>query len=193
VHIVKHPILTFLTASLLGLSGAAVFAEESTAPAPVPHATQAVEVYDLSQGQAAFNAGNFHQAFKLWKALADQGQHEAEVFVGLAYANGWGVEKDMQAASRWYKKAAEKNNPSGQFLLGLHYVSQHKAKTATGLKWLRKAAANGDNSAQRFLDKANARHWFDNVEEEVPAETETQEPENIISAIPVSTNPKEQL
>jgi TPR repeat protein len=193
VHIVKRPILTLLTATLLGLASTAVFAEESPAPAPVPQATQAVEVYDLSQGQAAFNAGNFNQAFKLWKALADQGHHGAEVLVGLAYANGWGVEKDMRTASRWYKKAAEKNNPSGQFLLGLHYVSQREAKTAAGLKWLRKAAANGDDSAQRFLDKANARHWFDDVEEKAPAETETQGPENIISAIPASANPKEQL
>lgn len=191
---IKRPILTFLTTALLGLASAAVFAQEPAqeSVAPAPQAAEAtLAVADLSQGQAAFNAGDYGTAFKLWRQLAEQGHNEAQVFVGLAYANGWGVDKDMTAASEWYQKAAEQNNPSGQFLLGLHYltvkltqnqVSLQQDNTATGLQWLRKAAANGDTSAQKFLDKAKARHWFDDVEE-TSAEAEEQQPENLVSAV----------
>ena len=72
----------------------------------------------LTEGQRAFNAGDYAKALELWQKLAQDGQPEAQVFVGLAYANGWGVKKNLEEASNWYMRAAENNSPSGQFLLG---------------------------------------------------------------------------
>lgn len=127
----------------------------------------------LAEGQAAFNAGNYELAFARWSELATSGHSDAQVFIGLSYANGWEVKKDPKLASVWYQKAAKSENPSGQFLLGLYYITgSDKQATATGLMWLRRAAANGDDSARRFLEKARARGWFKEVE---PAR-ETKQP-----------------
>ena len=118
----------------------------------------------LEDGQAAFNRGNYELAFSLWQTLATQGHSDAQVFVGLSYANGWGVNKSLDLARHWYRKAALNENASGQFLLGLHYININgkNGNLATGIMWLRKAADNGDLSAQRFLKKAQERGWFDN-------------------------------
>ena len=46
-----------------------------------------------------------------------------ELGLGILYANGHGVEKDLQAAADWYQKAAEKGNASAQLALALMYLS----------------------------------------------------------------------
>jgi TPR repeat protein len=130
----------------------------------------AADVPDLRAGQLAFNAGDYEQSFALWQTLATQGHADAQLLVGLSYANGWGTEKSASLAEIWYRKAALNNNAAAQFLLGLRYISDGEDKMATGLMWLRKAAENGDDSAQRFLKKAQSRGWFRDME---PAEKES--------------------
>ncbi len=117
----------------------------------------------LQDGQAAFNTGNYDLAFSLWQTLATQGHSDAQVFVGLSYANGWGVDKNTKLASHWYLKAANSDNASAQFLLGLYFISGKETDLPTGVMWLNRAAENGDDSAKRFLKKAKRRGWFDKV------------------------------
>lgn len=135
----------------------------------------AFNLNNLSEGQAAFNAGNYTQALTLWRVLAEQGQPDAQVFVGLAYANGWGTEKDITKSIYWYRMAAENNNSTGQFLLGLFYLdSDNQSESLQGIRWLQKAANNGDPSAIVFLDKARQKKWFEIPPEPVdPAYDET--------------------
>jgi TPR repeat protein len=117
----------------------------------------------------AFNAGDYEQSFALWQTLATQGHAEAQLLVGLSYANGWGTDPNGRLAEVWYRKAALNNNPAAQFLLGLRYLGDSKDKLATGLMWLRKAAENGDDSAQRFLKKAESRGWFRDLKPSQPS------------------------
>lgn len=115
----------------------------------------------LSEGQLAFDAGDYDKAVALWRSLALQGNSEAQLFMGLAFANGWGVKKDMNQAAMWYHIAAENENASGQFLLGLHYIaSKNDTLMDIGIMWLQRAEKNGDVSAQRFLQKARDKSWF---------------------------------
>ncbi|WP_455207321.1 hypothetical protein [Kaarinaea lacus] len=125
----------------------------------------AEKLESLSEGQEAFNRGDYTKALQLWQQLANDGQPEAQVFVGLAYANGWGVKKNLEEASNWYMRAAENNNPSGQFLLGLHYVTTgiNQYDVRVGIKWLKRAADNGDKQAIQFLKKAKRRNWFSDL------------------------------
>ena len=105
----------------------------------------------LQDGQNAFNAGNYDLAFAHWQTLATQGHADAQVFVGLSYANGWGVDKSTKLASHWFKKAALSENASGQFLLGLYLITGKDADLPLGVMWLKRAAENGDESARRFM------------------------------------------
>ena len=52
------------------------------------------------------------------KALADQGDAEAQNNLGLRYYNGEGVTKDYAEAVKWYRKAAEQGHAEAQFNLG---------------------------------------------------------------------------
>lgn len=121
------------------------------------------EMDALQDGQKAFNTGDFIQSFALWSTLATQGHAGAQVFVGLSYDNGWGTPKNTRLAEIWYQKAAKNNNASGQYLLGLRYIQGANATRAKGLMWLQRAAANGDHSAQQFLNKAETRGWFTGI------------------------------
>jgi len=129
----------------------------------------------LADGQAAFNAGNYILSFSLWSTLATQGNTQAQVFVGLSYDNGWGTQRSAQLARVWYQKAAKKNNTSGQYLLGLHFIQGNSNERAKGLMWLQRAADNGDSAAREFIEKGKKRGWFKNItptailEQEKPA------------------------
>ena len=153
-----------LLAISLGTSGMVMADNASTAVATnTSQSSSQLITPRLEDGQAAFNSGNYDLAFSLWQTLATQGHSDAQVFVGLSYANGWGVDKNTKLASHWYQKAASGNNASGQFLLGLYFISGNESELATGVMWMRRAAANGDTSAKRFLKKAKRRGWFDKV------------------------------
>jgi len=119
----------------------------------------------LSEGQTAFSNGEYEKAVKLWHEAALKGNTNAQVLVGMAYANGWGVTRDMHTTQMWYHIAAENNNPTAQFLLGLYYITKDdSAEVDTGIKWVKRAAQNGDESAKRFLRNAEEKRWFDNLD-----------------------------
>jgi TPR repeat protein len=121
----------------------------------------AYNLESLSEAQEAFDAGDYKLAMQRWRELAQQGNSDAQVFLGLAYANGWGTKRNMQKASMWYHIAAENGNPSGQLLIGLYYITnEDDALVNVGISWLRRAAQNGELSAQQFLLKAQQRNWF---------------------------------
>jgi len=158
---------SFLTISVLvaclcisGLVKAGGSPENSVANA---QGIQKLVTPQLEDAQAAFNSGNYDLAFSLWQTRATQGHVDAQVFVGLSYANGWGVDKNIKLAGHWYQKAAKRDNATAQFLLGLHLVSGKDADLPKGVMWLNRAANNGDDSAKRFLKKAKRRGWFDDV------------------------------
>ncbi len=76
---------------------------------------------DTAAGMQAFRAKDYPRAYQEWKAAADAGQAEAEFDVGVLYAQGLGVKRDLTAAMNWYRKAAEQGNAEAEFALGQMY------------------------------------------------------------------------
>src|SRR5271168_3601700 len=76
---------------------------------------------DAASGLAAFKKGDYKTAFKEWKAAADKGQPEAEYDLGLLYAKGLGVQRDLDVAKQWYEAAALQGNAQAEFSLGQMY------------------------------------------------------------------------
>lgn len=130
----------------------------------IPLSGYAEKLETLSEAQAAFDAGDYDKAVSLWETAALGGNSNAQVLMGLAYANGWGVDTDMDSAEKWYHIAAENNNPSGQFLLGIYYLSSKSDQVYAGIMWVKRSAENGDASAQKFLQTAKDKRWFENVD-----------------------------
>ena len=87
------------------------------------------------------------------KNLAEQGDAEAELQMGLRYtSNAWGI-KDDKMAVLWFEKAAQHDQVDAQYhygwalLKGLGVVQDYK----TAFYWLEKAAQQGHAQAQLAL------------------------------------------
>ena len=109
------------------------------------------------------------------RALAEQGNTEAQFNLGVMYANGQGVPQDYAEAVRWYRLAADQGYADAQHTAGLMYangqgVPQDEAKA---VRWYRLAADQGHVSAQFDLgtryasggrgvsqDDVEAHMWF---------------------------------
>jgi TPR repeat protein len=87
------------------------------------------------------------------RKLADQGDPQAQEYMGWAYLNGRGVGKDPVEAVKWYRKAAEQDNTDVQNFLGWMYANGQDVPRddAEADKWYRKAAEAGNRWAQHSL------------------------------------------
>ncbi len=109
-------------------------------------------------------------------ARASQGDVQAMTELGLALAEGRGVQADAAQAADWMRKAAEAGHPEAQYRLGLMY--ENGLGVAQGepwemLRWLNEAASKGHAGAQTALgrlylsggavepDDAEAARWFE--------------------------------
>ena len=77
------------------------------------------------------------------RARAERGDADAQLLLGVLYAEGRGVPQDETAAVYWYRLAADQGLAEAQFNLGGMYaqgrgVSQDEAEAA---RWYRLAAA----------------------------------------------------
>ncbi len=78
---------------------------------------------DTAAGLAAFKLKNYELASREWKASADAGVAEAQFDLGVLYAQGLGVRRDLTEAANWYRKAAEQGNAEAEYALG-HFYSR---------------------------------------------------------------------
>jgi uncharacterized protein len=93
-----------------------------------------------------------------WKDLgnpgekfADQGDANAQLYLGWAYDNGKGVPKDAAQAVAWYRKAAEQRNADAQNALGVAYDHGEGVPrdALRAYMWFNLAAAQGNEQADK--------------------------------------------
>ena|SRR5215469_10919155 len=65
----------------------------------------------LEDGRDAYHKGDYATALRILRPLADQGNPDAQVFIGMSYEFGDGIAKDTKEAINWYRKAAERAMP----------------------------------------------------------------------------------
>jgi TPR repeat protein len=103
----------------------------------------------LRQGVAAMAREDYVAAAAIIAPIAQNGNPEAQAYMGYLYATGHGVPQDYTQASIFYRRAAEQGNPSAQYELGLLYdkgqgVPQDSTEAE---KWLILAAAGSNGQA----------------------------------------------
>jgi uncharacterized protein len=76
----------------------------------------------LEDGLAAYEKYDYETALKMLEPLADQGNVDAQVRLGIMYRNGRGVPVDYVKAVKWYRLAADQDNAKAQFDLGELYA-----------------------------------------------------------------------
>jgi len=88
--------------------------------------------------------------FELMRTAAQEGDAQAQCYLGVCYQNGQGVEQNHQEAVKWFRRAAEQNDPVAQCYLGVCYWTGQGVPQEFGeaAKWLREAAEQADPAAQ---------------------------------------------
>jgi uncharacterized protein len=108
---------------------------------------------DFETGMDAWQRGNYGTALKEWQPLAGEGDPQAQLHLGLLYANGDGVPQDYTKARQWYEKAAAQGYARAQSNLGSLYADGKGVPQdeTTGAEWIRKAAEQRDATGQASL------------------------------------------
>jgi TPR repeat protein/pSer/pThr/pTyr-binding forkhead associated (FHA) protein len=95
---------------------------------------------------------------QLW---ANRGSAKAQHRLAAMYDFGKDTERDIQAALKWYTRAAESGFVDSQFNLGNMYLNRegvpHDYEAAFG--WFQKAAEQGDSEAQSRLGEMYYGGW----------------------------------
>src|ERR1700737_2547935 len=81
---------------------------------------------------------------------AASGNTESQLQLGYAYQFGNGVEKDISASIRWYRRAADNGDPLAQNNLGYLYETGPEGvrNIDEAAKWYMRAAVYGNPAAQ---------------------------------------------
>ncbi len=108
---------------------------------------------DLESAKRAYQQKDYAAAFKEFRPLAEQGNADAQLFLGKMYMMGQGVLKDPDQAVKWFKASGGQGNADAQFFLGSYYLLPHR-DIAEGVKSLGLSAEQGHQDAQLLLGKA---------------------------------------
>ena len=117
--------------------------------------SQIVYADEWDDAETAFNQGDYVTAFQGLKKLAEQGDANAQLNLGVMYDNGLGVTQDYKEAVKWYSKAAEQGHASAQNTMGVAYdygqgVIQNYIQAHA---WYNLAASQGNDKGNEKRDK----------------------------------------
>jgi len=122
----------------------------------------------------AYVRGNYTDALREFRHLAEQGHGKSQYYLATMYANGEGVPQDVSEASKWYFHAAENDIPEAQHTLGIMYTygSVVARDLSEAAAWFTRAAHTGykpsqlkmaeilsDQSSQAY-DPIRAYMWY---------------------------------
>jgi uncharacterized protein len=130
---------------------------------------------------AAYQSGDYAAALRVWRPLAEQGDADAQFYLGVMYESGQGVLRSDAEAIKWYRKAAQQDDAVAQFNLGIMYAKDGSPNYAEAALWYRLAADHGLGGAQFNLgmmytegqgvpqDYVQAHMWLNLVATQLPA------------------------
>ena len=105
----------------------------------------------LKNAEDAEYRGDFTTAVSLFLPLANQGNAEAQVRLGLMYESGIGLPRDYAKAMILFRKAADQGDLGGALNVGSMYANGEGVRKdyAKAAAWYRKAANRDDAVASR--------------------------------------------
>ena len=107
----------------------------------------------VDRGSDAWRRGDFKEALKLLKPLAEGGQPIAAHRLGVMYVLGQGVSKDSAEAIKYFSVAAEQGQGESQHSLGLRYLwgDGTEKHPETAAAWFTAAANQGIPDSATWL------------------------------------------
>jgi TPR repeat protein len=109
----------------------------------------------LNRAKAALHGGRYADARAGFERLAQQGNPDAQFYLGRMAAGGMGVPKDIARAISWYQVAAQQGHTEAQARLGAHHFLGDGVPQSyvEAVRWSRLAAEKGHGGAAYNLAK----------------------------------------
>jgi uncharacterized protein len=116
--------------------------------AAMMHPHSAIASDAVTHAEQFRQQGDVQRAFEILENAADDGDVEAQYYLGTLYEAGLGNLQDYSAAGKWFGKAATAGDPKAQNKLArLYAVGLGVEKNAEkAFEWFTKAADSGDPS-----------------------------------------------
>lgn len=111
--------------------------------------------------RASMRAGNYAEAYCVWRELATRGDAEAQYSLGWMYHNGYGLAINDVEALRWWEKAAAQEYADALYALGALYRAGSLDVPKDGPRavgYFVRAAQKGDDDAAALLRSLIARN-----------------------------------
>ena len=88
-------------------------------------------------------------AFKWYQIAAEHGNIDAQINMGNAYIESYGVKQDYRKALEWFQKAAEQGESDAQYNIGYMYTNGYGVEQdyQKAFEWFMKAAEQGNANA----------------------------------------------
>ncbi|CAG8494714.1 17997_t:CDS:2 [Cetraspora pellucida] len=100
-------------------------------------------------------------AMKYYQKAANANYPEAQLRYGFGLYYGLGVDKDKNEATRYFKLAAENNNPTAMYNLGVIWMfGDNKREKEEGEQWLIKSARLGQLKAIEICDSKDIKYRY---------------------------------
>ncbi|MEN8166238.1 MAG: tetratricopeptide repeat protein [Pseudomonadota bacterium] len=98
---------------------------------------------DFASAYAAYESGDYRQAYRALKRLARSDNVQAQYLLGLLYINGQGVGQDTEQGLSWLKQSAENGSYSAAAELGQIYITGKgvEMNDREAAKWIELSAA----------------------------------------------------
>ncbi len=104
-----------------------------------------ISAQSVKAGIDAWQRADYASAVAIWRPLAEKGDADAQFNLGQAYRLGRGVPINLALAKSWFERAADAGHLDAETTLGL--LLFQNGQQAEGLKWLRRAAVEGEPRA----------------------------------------------
>jgi TPR repeat protein len=109
---------------------------------------------DAEAARAAMRAGDYAEAYHVWRGLAAAGDADALYNLGWMYHNGYGLSIDDLEARRWWEQAAAAGSVDALYALGnLHRLGGRGVapQPALAVDYYLGAAQKGDDESALLL------------------------------------------
>lgn len=139
--------------SFTGKTHASVSRSSQATNAPIQRDLESTGLFPemFQAGLQAYQEKDYKEALRLWLPMAQGGHALAQYNVGISFAQGLGVEKNLAAASKWWSRSALQDNMDAQYNLGLVHargLDGIEQNLSLAAHWWRQAALNGDAMSQ---------------------------------------------
>lgn len=130
--------------------------------------TSAVDCEIRGGEYVSYDRADYRTALKVWLPLAEEGDPQAQTYVGEIFEKGLGTIPDYMVAAAWYQRAAEQGYSRAQINLGYLYEKGLgvEADGVEALNWYRRASGIVDDDLQ-YASVHQARH--DEAQQEIQA------------------------